>query len=203
MRGGGSSKGLLSIFESNEIVFVLAFALVSQTAIGFIGAFLGRYSVALDAGQELVGLLSAVSALSEVPILLVSSKLIRRFGVVPLLIFSCFMSALRLLLVGTGVIPIMLLGQLLQSVSYMTVYFSCVTYIARNTKPGCQARGQSVFAMVQSGFSVVIANLLGGFICDALGIQAGFYIFSLITLAAAIGGCLAYLACRKRASATC
>ena len=90
-----------------------------------------------------MGVLSAVSAASEIPILLVSSKLVRRFGEMNLLIFSCFMAALRLVLVGTGIVPVMVCGQLLQSVSYMTVYYSCVTYIANHTYEDCRARGPS------------------------------------------------------------
>lgn len=195
---GGGARGALSIFTSREIVYVLAFALVSQSAIGFIGAFLGRYSVVLGGGQNLVGLLSAVSAMSEIPILLVSTKLIERFGELSLLMLSGFMAALRLLLVGTGIVPFMIAGQLLQSVSYMTVYYSCVTYIANHVRPGCEARGQSIFAVVQSGLSVVIANVAGGIACDALGIQNSFYAFALLTVLVNTVVCGSYFVLCKR-----
>lgn len=193
-------KGLLSLFTSNEIAFVLVFAFISSAAIGFIGAFLGRYAVELGEGQNLVGVLSAVSAASEIPILLVSSKLVRRFGEMNLLIFSCFMAALRLVLVGTGIVPVMICGQLLQSVSYMTVYYSCVTYIANHTYEDCRARGQSAFAMVQSGLSVVVANLFGGWACDALGTHAGFLAFALASTIAAVVALVAYVLWRRSAA---
>lgn len=193
-------KGLLSLFTSNEITFVLVFAFISSAAIGFIGAFLGRYAVELGEGQNLVGVLSAVSAASEIPILLVSSKLVRRFGEMNLLIFSCFMAALRLVLVGTGIVPVMICGQLLQSVSYMTVYYSCVTYIANHTYEDCRARGQSAFAMVQSGLSVVVANLFGGWACDALGTHAGFLAFALASTIAAVVAFVAYVLWRRSAA---
>ena len=61
---------VLGIFTTSEIYYVLAFAFVSQMGLGFSGSFLGRYVVELGFGQGLVGVLSAVSALSEVPILL-------------------------------------------------------------------------------------------------------------------------------------
>lgn len=92
-----------------------------------------------------------------------------------LLIFSCFMAALRLVLRGHRHRPVMICGQLLQSVSYMTVYYSCVTYIANHTYEDCRARGQSAFAMVQSGLSVVVANLFGGWACDALARTRAFW----------------------------
>ncbi|WP_293846934.1 MFS transporter [uncultured Parolsenella sp.] len=196
----GHGKGLLSLFTSNEIVFVLVFAFISSAAIGFIGAFLGRYAVELGEGQNLVGVMSAVSAASEIPILLVSSRLVKRFGEMNLLIFSCFMAALRLVLVGTGIVPVMICGQLLQSVSYMTVYYSCVTYIANHTYEDCRARGQSAFAMVQSGLSVVVANLFGGWACDAFGTRTGFLIFALASTIAAVVALVAYAAWRRNAA---
>ena len=202
----GSGDGLISRDGSDDIRGtlrerrILVFAFISSAAIGFIGAFLGRYAVELGEGQNLVGVLSAVSAASEIPILLVSSKLVRRFGEMNLLIFSCFMAALRLVLVGTGIVPVMICGQLLQSVSYMTVYYSCVTYIANHTYEDCRARGQSAFAMVQSGLSVVVANLFGGWACDALGTHAGFLAFALASTIAAVVAFVAYVLWRRSAA---
>ncbi len=186
-----------SVFLSNEIVFVLAFAFVSSAGIGFIGAFLGRYSIELGQGQNLVGLLSAISAASEIPILLISAKLIRRFGEIALLAFSCFAAALRLALVGSGVVPVMICGQLLQSVSYMTVYYSCVTYIARNTYEDRRSLGQSAFVMVQSGMSVVVANLFGGWACDVFGTRCSFFLFSVLTAVAGVLLVVAYATWRR------
>lgn len=175
--------GFRSIFTTDEIVIVLSFVFVSSVGLGFHGSFLGRYCIELGNGQDLVGILSAVSAMSEIPILIVSDRLICHIGEVHLLLFSCFAMALRLLLVSTGIVPVMIAAQLLQSVSYMTVYYSAVTYIAKHTLPGAQARGQSVLVMVQAGFATVIANLIGGFLCDAFGTGVSFVIFAGITTA--------------------
>ena len=117
-----------------------------------------------------------------------------------LLILSGFLAALRLVLVGTGIVPVMICGQLLQSVSYMTVYYSCVTYIANHTYEDCRARGQSAFAMVQSGLSVVVANLFGGWACDALGTHAGFLAFALASTIAAVAALVAYVLWRRSAA---
>ena len=128
-----------------------------------------------------------------------SAKLIDRFGEIALLIFSCFMAALRLVLVGSGIVPIMVCGQLLQSVSYMTVYYSCVTYIASHTYEDCHARGQSAFAMVQSGLSVIVANLFGGWACDSLGTRGGFLVFAGFTALLGLIALVAYLIWRRSA----
>ena len=171
--------GLISIFDSRNVGYVLALAFVDFLGLGFLGTFLGSWCVEIGYGQDLVGTLSAISAASEIPILLVSAALIRRFGEIRLLAFSCLAMAARLLLVGTGHIPVMMIGQLLQSLSYMTVYFSCVTYISKHTYPDTKARGQSVLAMIQSGLAMVISNVLGGWLCDSYGMTVTFRIFAI------------------------
>lgn len=163
------------VFRSREIIFILAFVFVSQMGLGFMGSFLGRHIIELGYGQGLVGTLSAVSALSELPILLFADAIVNKFGEIKLLVASCFLMVVRLCLLGSGFIPAMFLGQLMQSVTYMTVYYSCTRYVAQNVLPGHQSQGQSILVMVQSGIAMLVANLSGGFIGDALGMKLSFY----------------------------
>lgn len=182
----------LGLFDTAEIFYILAFAFVSQMGLGFLGSFLGRYVVELGYGQSLVGTLSAVSALSELPILLFAHQLVRRFGVMRLLSFSCLMMALRLVLVGMGAVPTMVCGQLLQSVTYMTVYYCCTCYVAEHVLPGRLSQGQSVFVLVQSGLAMMVANLAGGAIGDALGMRASFFLSAALVLVGTAAVMVAY-----------
>ena len=54
--------------------------------------------------------------------------------------------------------------------------------------------------MVQSGLSVVVANLFGGWACDAFGTHAGFLIFALASTIAAVVALVAYTAWRRNAA---
>ncbi len=184
--GRASGGGLLAIFDTRDVVLVLLLAFVSYTGLAFHSAFLGKYCVELGYGQGLVGVLSAVSAMSEVPILLVSDRLVRRFGVLPLLKLACVAMAARLVLVGTGVVPLMVAAQLLQSVSYMTVYYATVTFVSRHARPGAEARAQGVLVAVQAGLATVVANFAGGIICDAVGTSTGYVVAAAVTLAAVL-----------------
>ena len=180
--GGAKTGGKRQIFRSKEAVFVLAFAFVSQMGLGFSGAFMGRYVVMLGYSQSLVGVLSCISALSEVPILLMASRLVWRFGEIPILMASSLLMTVRIFLTGLGYIPTLVVAQLMQSVTYMTVYFCCTTYISKNVLPGKQSQGQSLLAMVQVGFASVIANVGGGFVSDMLGIPRAYMAVALMTL---------------------
>lgn len=175
-------KDSFGIFKSSEILYILAFALVSQIGLGFLGSFLGRYCIELGFGQGFVGTLNAVSALSELPILLFAGTLVSKFGEIKILAASCVLMAIRLVLVGLGFAPAMIVGQLLQSVTYMTVYYCCTVYVSKNVLPGFLSQGQSIFVMVQSGVAMMIANLAGGLIGDAFGTQMGFFLSAGIVL---------------------
>lgn len=180
--GRAEKKGRGRIFQSKEALFVLAFAFVSQFGLGFSGAFLGSYVVELGYNQSLVGVLSCVAALSEVPILIFASRMTRRFGELPILIFSSAMMALRIFLIGLGTVPGMVAGQLMQSITYMTVYFCCTTYISKHVLPGKQSQGQSLLAVVQTGLAAVLANIGGGFLAGWLGIREAYMAIAAFTL---------------------
>lgn len=196
-------KPTFGIFRSQEIFFILAFAFVSQMGLGFSGSFLGRYVVELGYSQGLVGMLSAVSALSELPILLFSHALVARFGVMSLLGFSCIMMVARLLLIGMGLVPTMVAGQLLQSVTYMTVYYCCTCYVAESALPGKLSQGQSVFVLVQSGLAMMVANLAGGAIGDAFGMRLSYFLTAGLVLTGTFIVMAAYHTWRSDISRTC
>ncbi|HWS42696.1 MAG TPA: MFS transporter [Pseudoflavonifractor sp.] len=200
MQEGERARG--RVFESREAFFVLAFAFVCQFGLSFSGAFLGGYVVELGYSRSLVGILSGISALSEVPILLFAARLTRRFGEIPILIFSSAAMALRIFLLGIGTIPTMFLGQLMQSVTYMTVYFCCATYISRHVLPGKQSQGQSLLAAVQTGLAAVLANIGGGFVAGWLGMRSAYMAVAAFTLAGSAAVTLAYRLYRRRRAPT-
>ena len=179
-----------SIFDTSEILFVLALALIESLGLGFCGSFTGSYAVELGFGSSLIGVLSCISALSEVPILLFAGKLMDRFGEIPLLIFSGVMMSLRLCLTGMGLVPAMISAQLLQSVTYMTTYICCTQYISKHVRAGKMSQGQSALAIVQSGLVAVASNLFGGMLVDAVGTRQAFFAVAagVLVVALLVGG---------------
>ena len=179
-----------SIFDTSEILFVLALALIESLGLGFSGSFMGSYAVELGFGSSLIGVLSCISALSEVPILLFAGKLVDRFGEIPLLIFSGVMMSLRLCLTGMGLVPAMISAQLLQSVTYMTTYICCTQYISKHVRAGKMSQGQSALAIVQSGLAAVASNLFGGMLVDAVGTRQAFFAVAagVLVVALLVGG---------------
>lgn len=166
------------IFKTKQIYLVLLLAFVMQLGLSFTGTFYSVYVMSLGYGQFIVGLSSCISAMSELPVLLFADRLVKKFGAVRLLEFSVFMMATRLLLAGSGVLPLMLASQLLQSVTYMTTYYSCVVFISENVQEGKISQGQSRLAMVQAGIGAVVGSILGGCMTERLGVSLSFTVLA-------------------------
>lgn len=167
-------RGIRSIFQSRMIYFVLAFALISQIGLSFYWSFLGVYILDLGYGQSTLGWINCISALSEVPTLVCINRLIRRFGSMKILLASCFVLSIRIFMTTSGSLPVIFASQLLQGISYMTVYFSCAVYINDHVHPGKQSQGQSFLAIVQTGIGSIIGNIAGGYLVKQLGINAAY-----------------------------
>lgn len=176
------SSGRRGIFDGNEVIFVLLFAFVMSLGLGFCGSFTGVYAIELGHSQKLIGILSCISALSEVPVLLFARKLTQRFGEITLLGISSVMISLRLFLIGQGLVPAMIGGQLLQGITYMTTYYCCTSYISTHVKPGRISQGQSVLTMIQSGLASVSGNLVGGWLVDSVGTKKAFMTMAAVVL---------------------
>lgn len=169
------SKG---IFKSREIIYVLIFCFISQVGLSFCSGFLGVYILSMGYSQGIIGIMNCISALSEVPILLIINKLTKKYGAIKILAFSCIMMSIRIFLVTGSSIVAVILSQLLQSVTYMTVYYSCAVYISENVFKDKQSQGQSILAILQVGMGSIIGNVLGGYFVKTLGLKSAYMIMA-------------------------
>lgn len=171
-----------NIFVNNDIYFVLIFAFICQLGLSFYSGFLGVYILERGYSQSTIGVMNCISALSEVPILFLINKLIKKFGTVKIIFLSCIFMSVRVFLVTIDSIAFTVMAQLLQSVTYMTVYYSCVMFISENVKKGSQSEGQSILTITQAGFGSIFGNIIGGILIDNIGIKNSYIIISLSIL---------------------
>lgn len=176
------ARDFFDIFQSNTAYLILAYALISQIGLSFYWSFLGVYLHDSGYGQGILGWMNCASALSEIPALLLINRLIKKFGSIKILTSSCIILSLRIFLVTMGTLPFFFTAQILQGISYMTIYFSCAVYINDNVKPGKQALGQSALAITQMGIGSIIGNIAGGHLVGFLGIRNAYILMSIVIL---------------------
>lgn len=171
-------RDIFDLFRSKTAYLILVYALISQIGLSFNGSFLGVYLRDLGYGHDILGWMNSASALSEIPVLLLIIRLIKKYGSINILTFSCIMLSFRMFLITIGTLPFILLAQMMQGMSSMAIYFSCVVYISENVKPGKQSFGQSTLALTQMGIGSIIGNIIGGYLAGVLGIRNTFYLIS-------------------------
>ncbi len=181
--------GLFKIFESRQIYFMLIFAFISQIGITFNGSFLGVYMTRLGYSESMIGIINCVAAASEIPVLLLINRLIRRVNPSRLIILACLLMGFRILLVTKGSLGYFILAQAMNGLTYMIIYFCCAMYISKNVKPANQSKGQSILTIVQAGIGSIVGNITGGFLADTFGLRMAYqYMAALLIGATALIG---------------
>ncbi len=143
---------------------------------------------------DAVGLLWALSACSEIPVMFLSARLIRRFGSPPLLALSVVAVAVRLAIYAlfpnaAGAVA----GQVLHSLCYGLFHPAAIAFVSTSVPPERRALGMAMYLSLGQGLPTFVGSALGGFIVEGAGYRTlfGSYIgFAAVSLAV-------YFAARK------
>jgi PPP family 3-phenylpropionic acid transporter len=188
-------QGLRQILSRRSTVVFLASVFLLWVANAGASQFLSIYMASIGSSEGLIGLAWAVSAMSEVPMMLLSGRLIRQLGISRLLIIAFFVYALRWALLSVISAPgWVVVVQLLQGVSFTAFLVGGVTYMHRQAPAGLGATAQAIFVGTSLGLGTFAGSLLGGFLYDEIGLARMFVIDAGVALAA----CLVFLLSRRR-----
>jgi PPP family 3-phenylpropionic acid transporter len=169
--------------------FILGFLMIffNKLALSPVQNFLSLY-VLEELKSNSVGLVSAIATTSEIPLMLFSSRILKKINPLALLALGSVAAIVRLLMyiifpsLG-GVIA----GQLLHSLTYGTFHPAAVAFISSCVPPKQRALGMSLYVALGTGLPTLIGNFSGGFIIE----NAGFHIlFGSFTAFALIGAIL-------------
>lgn len=180
-----SGRSPFHIFESRQIYFLLVFAFISQVGLSFNYSFLGVYMLDMGLSEGTIGFTNSISALSELPVLFLMNRVLKKVSTTKITIFACLLLGLRILTVTGGSLPFVVLSQALHGMSFMTIYFSIAVFISKNVKPENQSKGQSILALIQTGIGSITGNILGGYLVDAYGLKSAYQIMTLLIITVA------------------
>ena len=133
------------------------------------------YSIYLDkigASEDIIGLAFAIQALPEIPFLFIGSKIVNRYGSLPVLIFCLVVTALRMFLLTIITNPVYAVA--LDATNWITnamFIVVAVEYMNAITPVKLRATGQSLFWAFYSGAGVFAGNLWAGYWYEKKSIQ--------------------------------
>jgi MFS transporter, PPP family, 3-phenylpropionic acid transporter len=153
-----------------------------------VGNYFFIYLKDLGAPEPLMGISLTIAMVSEIPMLFYSNRLIRRFGLLGLLLIGAGVFGLRALVFSVAVAPWQALAlQLLHGLTYALVLVAGVEYASQIAPPGLGATAQGIFGGVFTGLAAATGSLVGGLLLDSIGIRAMYQVAAIGVFLAAGG----------------
>ncbi len=131
--------------------------------------FMGVVLQSMGASQSLIGVAVTIGAIVEVPLMMFSGRLLRRFGAVRLFTVALILNTLRFFLLAWMPAPgWAVLINLLNGPAFVFFWTSAVTYINKLAPRSLSGTAQGLFNSTTS-LAGVVSSLLTGILFDQLG----------------------------------
>jgi len=180
----GKKMAFGALLKDRELVKLMLFMLPLMITMGYFYSFFSPLFMTFEGSNgTLLGLCYFLSAVGEIPYLLMSDKLFEKLGAGKLMCISAVALTIRwILLATTDNVVIAVLSQLLHGWGFIVMTVSMAKHLSRNVPKELQASGQMLLGMVSFGLARVVGNLGGGLLADAFGQQNVFYLTAVITV---------------------
>ncbi|MGE5597878.1 MAG: MFS transporter [Bacteroidota bacterium] len=184
VRGHQAGEGrvpLRVLLRHRQLMLLMAFSSIVHATLGFYYSFFPVYCRQMSADNALLGWSTAITALSEVPFLLLAERIVKRVGIRGMLLISAAVTAARWLLFYLAADPYLLLPlQVLHGAAYIVLTYCLATYINAEVPKELRASGQALHWLLTAGVARIIGSFGGGLLASAVGIRAGFLIGSIV-----------------------
>ena len=180
---GRQQMKFTELFKQKELLLLLGFVTPLQISMGYFYTYFGLHFTELQgANSALLGLCYTISSLAEVPFLLMSGRLYKRFGAGKLLISAGVSVTIRWLLLGslTNVYAVMA-TQLFHGWGFIVMTVTMAYYVNDHVPDELKASGQMLLGVVGFGVARVIGNLGGALCINWFGRQGTFFVSAAIS----------------------
>ena len=162
--------GLRAATANRPLMALLVITYFMSISVATMYAFLGIHIKELGGSASLIGLASALSSTSELPIVAFSGWFIARFGPVRMIALAIGVYACRFVAFAVITVPEwILLVQLFHGLSYGAFLIASVTLAHRLAGREQAATAQALLAAMTFGFGSITGSLLGGLLLDSIG----------------------------------
>jgi len=177
----------LVLFKNRELVILTALCFFLVLTLGYYGSFFSIYFTEMGGDTSLLGIYWFISAIVEIPFLLLADRIVRKLGVRATLILAGIIMGLRwlLLFLLQNVFAVMATS-VLHGFSFIVIIYCMAIFINREMPMELKSSGQSFFALIGGGLPRIIASFAGGFVNDTIGIRPVFLICAIINLATVV-----------------
>jgi PPP family 3-phenylpropionic acid transporter len=168
----GIQTSVWTLLRHKRLMLYLCYGFMIHMMLGFNYAFFPIYFNDLGGSNAWLGWAMLIAALSEVPFLLLSHRILQRITIPVILVIAGIASSLRWFLTSWITEPYLLLPvQILHGVIFIVLSVSLATFINREIPSEWKASGQALHGMFSMGAARILGGLLGGIASDSFGIR--------------------------------
>lgn len=166
---GGTELG--AVLRRPEVHALLGACLLMSAAHGAFYVFYSIYLVELGYDKALVGWMWTLGVVAEIIVFIFMPRLMRRFTLRGILLFSFFCAAIRFVLIGWGAqrIELLVFAQLLHGITFGAYHAAAIAVVNLWFQGPLQSRGQALYGSLSFGAGGMFGGLLSGYTWDAIG----------------------------------
>jgi len=181
-----TSSGLSALLRQRSVALFLGGSIVVWTTVSAFSTFLSLHLVSLGASAQLVGVLWALGAAIEVPIMFAFPAIARRVSAERLIVAAAVIFAVRTFGFAmttdlTALFAIAVAG----GPGFALFYVGTVTYVARTTPAHLQTTAQGIFTGTAASVGAIFGALLGGSLGGVLTLRGMFAVCAVGTVVGA------------------
>lgn len=179
--GKKQRANILQLFRHKQLMLLMAFTIVLMLSMSHYNTYFSLYFQDMGADSGTLGLAFFLSALGEVPFLLVGDKLLRRIGAGSILLLCAAAIALRMVLIGVSSnVTFVLVTQLLHGLSMVVMQFTMAKFVSAVVPDELKSSGQMLVSVVGFGIARAAGAWLSGVMVDVIGMQMPFFVAAAI-----------------------
>ena len=191
---------VVALFRDKWFTVMIIVAFVVSMTYGFSTANFSNYlRDSLGASERIIGINSALGSVLEIYLFIVSHKIIKKTGIINLILFCVLAAPVRWLLTGLFTsIPVLIGVQFFtQPFTWGILIYAIAVYIQKAVPEQLHARGQAMMNMIMSSVGRIAGSMLGGVWLGAWGAGSEPRIFLFMSAFCAAALAFAVIAFRR------
>ncbi|MBP7402880.1 MAG: MFS transporter, partial [Clostridia bacterium] len=183
-----------TLLRNRRLTLFLAYMFAYQFALTLLFNFIALHIRDIGLTNRHVGYAMCIAAATEIPVLLLIDRVLRRRSPAMVLLAAGFVLTARLLLTARAdSFADMALAQGLHGLCFMTAFYSGMQFVNREVPEELKASGVGLLTLVTAGFASILSSVTGGWLADRLSLQTLFRLDAGFVLTLSLAGTAVYL----------